>query len=115
MRNPQPHATPAPGALTTAIALAQLLDQLDHTPRGADAAQYRAVVASLATELSGFDGETLEPLLRASPAAAQVYENLHYAHAGLCRSNLELSLQAELTAREAIGRAAASSSKAPRH
>ena len=99
-------STPVQGGLTIAIALAQLLDQLDHAPRGADAAQYRAVVASLSRELTHFDGETLEPLLRASPAAAEVYENLHYAHAGLCRSDLDSALKAELMTRDVIRKAA---------
>ena len=46
------------------------------------------------------------PVLDAHPAASQVYENLHYGHAGLCRSPLEWALGAELRAREAIERAA---------
>ena len=39
-----------------------------------------------------------------TPAAAMVYETLQYAHAGLCRASLELSLTSELAARELLGR-----------
>ncbi|MCH8855539.1 MAG: hypothetical protein IIA03_04705, partial [Proteobacteria bacterium] len=38
------------------------------------------------------------------PAAAELYENLQYAHAGLCRAPLEASLQSELAARELLAR-----------
>jgi hypothetical protein len=34
-----------------------------------------------------------------------VYENLNYQHAGLCRSSLDVSLAAEVSARDAIARA----------
>ncbi|MFT3859238.1 MAG: hypothetical protein QM742_17620 [Aquabacterium sp.] len=102
---PEPSSA-LPADLSTAVALAQLLDQLDHRPRGADAAQYRAVARGLARELARWDGDMLEPLLRASPAACEVYENTHYLHAGLCRSDLDLSLQAELLTRDALRRAA---------
>ena len=44
------------------------------------------------------------PLLAASPAAAVVYENLHYDAAGLCRSPLDTAAGAEMEARELIGR-----------
>jgi hypothetical protein len=33
-----------------------------------------------------------------------VYENLHYQHAGLCRSSLDFSLAAELQAKAIIDR-----------
>jgi len=41
-------------------------------------------------------------VLEAFPAAAQLYENLNYQHAGLCRSPMDASLAAELAARAAI-------------
>jgi hypothetical protein len=44
-------------------------------------------------------------VLDAYPAAAQLYENQNYQHAGLCRSPLEASLDAELRARQVIDRA----------
>ena len=47
----------------------------------------------------------LSALLDAFASAAELYENLNYRHAGLCRSPLELSLAAEQQARQAIERA----------
>ena len=43
-----------------------------------------------------------QPLLAQSPAAATVYENLHYAEAGLCHAPLDQAVAAEVAAREAI-------------
>lgn len=86
--------------------LAQLLERLEHSavPVGAD--QYRSVVMHLVHEFSDVEqGIALSQLLDAYPAAAQVYENLNYQHAGLCRSALDASLGAELRAKEAIARA----------
>jgi len=39
------------------------------------------------------------------PAAAQLYENQHYQHAGLCRSPLDPALAAEMQARQWIEQA----------
>jgi hypothetical protein len=44
----------------------------------------------------------LDAVLEASPSTAQLYENMQYEHAGLCRSPLEAALEAELAARAAI-------------
>lgn len=93
------------GALSVPATLANLLDMLDYRPRGAHAAQYRAVASRLAKELETLDRDSLEALLNGSPAAAEIYENQHYALAGLCRSNLEAATQAEMLARAAIERA----------
>jgi hypothetical protein len=100
------------GVLTVPATLAHLLDVLDHRPRGADAAQYRAVAVSLAHQLTQLDQDTLDALLQSSPSATELYENLHYDHAGLCRSDLDAAMQAELLAKEALGRAARKPSKA---
>ncbi|MGE5452071.1 MAG: hypothetical protein ACM3VZ_09560 [Acidobacteriota bacterium] len=94
------------GTLSVPATLAHLLDSLDYRPRGAHAGQYRAVASGLAQQLDHMDRDSLEALLNASPAAAEIYENLHYAHAGLCRSDLEAATRAEMLAREAIDKAA---------
>jgi len=91
--------------LTDAVLMAQLLERMERSGRP-DADQYRMVVRRLAAELSRVqDVATLDALLEAHPAAAQVYENLNYQHAGLCRSLLDASLAAEISARTAIARA----------
>lgn len=84
------------------VLLAQVLQRLERSP-AVDADQYRVVIQRLAVELeatprdAGFDA-----VLANFPAVAELYENLHYAHAGLCRSSLDMSLAAEVAARAAI-------------
>jgi len=51
--------------------------------------------------------DALRAILRAHPAAAEVYENLHYAHAGLSLASLELSVTTEQAARQELARIAA--------
>jgi hypothetical protein len=85
------------------LMLARMLERLDRSEVAVDAQQYRGVVERLAETLrtAPFD-DTLEAVLDASPATAQLYENLQYQHAGLCRSPLEAALNAELDARAVI-------------
>ena len=86
--------------------LAQLLERLEHSvvPVGAD--QYRSVVMHLVNEFADVaPGAALGRLLDHYPAAAEVYENLQYQHAGLCRSALDAAMAAELRAKDAIARA----------
>jgi hypothetical protein len=97
-----------PPALTLVATLAQLLQRLESSPTPPSALQYRTVVERLSQALDEAPrGEALDALLHAMPAAAELYENLNYEHAGLCRSPLEASLNAELAARRLIGRVAA--------
>ena len=72
----------------TAAVLAQLLERLDASRTSVDAHQYRTVVARLSDMLADPDVDW-QPLLDESAVAAAIYENLHYAEAGLCRSPLE--------------------------
>ena len=98
---------PVPAHLKTIFTLARLLQRLEQSevPVGPD--QYRAVADKLAGELKDTRMDSmLEALLGAHPAAAELYENLNYQHAGLCRSPLEASLDAELEARKLLARAA---------
>lgn len=96
-----------PESFRVAVTLSQLLARMEghQVPVGAD--QYRSVVRHLNQELVELPpGEHFEALLQAFPATAEVYENLQYGHAGLVRSPLDASLQAELGARDAIRAAA---------
>lgn len=98
---------PLPARLHVLAAMASLLERLDRQPRSATAEQYRSVVEQVKLLLSeATPGAELQALLNASPAAAEVYENLHYGQAGLCRSPLEPALRAELAATAAMARAA---------
>lgn len=94
-----------PSELLALARLAQLLQALEGHGRAPDPHQYRLLVAKLGAELDEHQGhEALPGLLDHFPAAADVYENLQYGHAGLCRAALELSLTSELAARELLGR-----------
>ena len=96
-----------PARLTVFFTLARLLERLEQSKEPVGADQYKVVVARLAEELVKVRMDsTVEALLAAHPAAAELYENLSYQHAGLCRSPLEASLNAEIQARNVIARAA---------
>jgi hypothetical protein len=87
------------------LTLAQLLERLERNVAPTSPEQYRSVVEHLTKELDETEpGEDLNALLDSFPATAQLYENLHYAHAGLCRSPLDASLGAELRAKDLIRR-----------
>ncbi len=106
-----------PADLMNVLTLAGLLERLEHSFEPVSPDQYRAVVGRLTQALSEVKlaatlpgqvevGQVLNAILAAHPDAAQVYENLNYQHAGLCLAPLDVSLRAELKAREAISRAA---------
>ncbi len=95
--------------------LARMLERLDRSEQAVDPQQYRGVVEHLGEALRAAPhGAALEAVLAGSPATAELYENLQYEHAGLCRSPLEPALEAELAARKAIA-AARNSAAQPRH
>lgn len=88
------------------VLLAGVLERLEHSPLAIDAQQYRSVVNHLASELAvAAQDAGLQALLQAYPATAELYENLNYQHAGLCRSSLEVAMSGEAAARAAIVRA----------
>ncbi len=105
----QAQARPSlPPQLHSLAAMAGLLERLERQPGSASAEQYRGVVRQVTELLQQAEpGPGLELLLSHAPATAQLYENLNYQHAGLCRSPLEASLSAELAAQAAIERARA--------
>jgi hypothetical protein len=91
---------------TNLAVLAQVLDRLERSGRPVDAGQFRSIVQRVAAELQAAAHDArLEAVLEAFPSVAEVYENLNYQHAGLCRSSLDAGLAAEAAARVAIDRA----------
>lgn len=97
---------PLPARLHTLAALAGLLERLEAAPTSASAEQYRGVARQLQALLAQAEpDEHLQRLLAAAPHTAELYENLRYDIAGLCRSPLEAALNAELAATAAIRRA----------
>ena len=90
------------------VMLARMLERLDRSGVAVDPQQYLGVVEHLAEVLRAVPHDAaLEAVLEASPATAELYENLNYQHAGLCRSPLEFALNAELAARALIDKARA--------
>lgn len=102
-----PSSSAVPQRLQVVVTLAHLLEYLERSsgPIGAD--QYRTVVDHLAHELAQVCTEAALPaVLDAYPATAELYENLNYQYAGLCRSPLALSLASEERAKEILQHAA---------
>ena len=88
------------------VMLARMLERLDRSGQAVDPQQYRGVVEHLIEVLRSVPYDAaLEAVLQASPATAELYENLNYRHAGLCRSPLEPALEAEIAARDLIASA----------
>ena len=80
--------------------LSLLLERLERLPRGASPDQYREVVLTIQGMLGKAKaGAALDEVLQVFPATAELYENLNYAHAGLCRSNQGAAVEAELAVR----------------
>jgi hypothetical protein len=100
------HTTSSRPPLENVRILSDLLEKLEHSEVPVDAGQYRSVVLHLVHEFgdAGAGGE-LGQVLDSHPAAAELYENLYYEYAGLCRSSLDASLAAERQARDAIAKA----------
>jgi len=96
----------APADLVVVAALAGLLGRLEGSTVAVSPDQYRDVVVRLSQALEAAAGHAgLPAVLDAHPAATQVYENLQYQHAGLCRSALDSALSAEMRAVAAIDKA----------
>lgn len=107
--------TGSPARFSVAVMLAQLLERLDRSAVPVGAEQYRSVVRHLSAEFDTLQSEAdFSRLLDAFPSAAELYENLNYQHAGLCRSPLDLALDAEVRARKAIAAAMRRSDAAAR-
>jgi len=96
-----------PQRLGTLLILAQLLERLERSEAPVGADQYRSVVRNLARELDTVErDESFKKLLTVFPATSELYENLQYDQAGLCRSHLDASLEAEIEAKAVLARAA---------
>ena len=93
--------------LENVIALARLLERIETSAVAFSADQYQALVRQLKIALGQeLPQDALNAVLGAHPAAAELYENQHYAQSGLSRSSLERSVGSEMLASELIARAA---------
>ena len=94
-----------PVRLRTLVASAAMLERLESQPRSASPEQYRVLTRQVTQLLDVATGdEALPTLLSAFPATAELYENLHYTAAGLCRSPLPLAVEAEVGTQAALER-----------
>lgn len=98
--------TPAKANLAVTHVLAVLLERLERSTDAVCAEQYRSVVTHLLREFEGVPASfELGLLLDAHPAAAQLFENLHYETSGLCCSSIVRSHAANEQAKAVIARA----------
>lgn len=96
----------SPNQMTVIATLAAVLERLEHSRVPVSPDQYLSVVRSLTAHLADVQpDDALKALFAASPATAELYENLNYEHAGLCLRTLDVALEAELSARRAIEKA----------
>ncbi len=96
-----------PERLRVLVTLAGLLERLEVDVQAGGAGQYQSVVRHLSDELGRLEGDDgLQMVLGMFPASSELYENMRYDQAGLCRSPLEMSLNSELQARAEIDRIA---------
>lgn len=99
---------PTKADLTSTRVLAALLERLERSATAVDAQQYQSVVRRLADALEQLDSSPeRDALLSQFPAASELYENLQYQHAGLCRTPLDAALGAEKLAWQSIAKASA--------
>jgi hypothetical protein len=86
------------------IAMAQLLERVDARPTAVGAEQYRHLVLTVQELLSDpqLPEDALRAVLKASPACATIYENLHYDRSGLSQSPLDAAIASEMAAAELI-------------
>ena len=86
------------------IAMAQLLERVDANPTIVGAQQYLNLVNTVKALLGEDDlpDDALRAVLRACPATALVYENMHYDRSGLSQSPLDAAVSSEMAATELI-------------
>lgn len=92
--------------LATLQRLATVIELFDGGKLPYTPAQYRAVAGQLAAALRRHEGDAdnLQAVLNAHPAAAELYENLHYDVAGLARSPLEAVVSSERLVMQTLAR-----------
>jgi hypothetical protein len=102
-----PSTEPLHTRLETLIALARLLERVEASPVAVGAGQYRLLVRQIQALLSSpLPAAALQAILKAHPATAEIYENLHYDTSGLSRSSLDRSVATEMLATQLIHKVA---------
>ena len=99
------HTATIKSRIENLIAMARLLERSDADPSLIGAAQYQNLARLVQSLLSDdLPDEALRAVLRAFPAAALLYENLHYDRSGLSQSPLDNAVSTELQASAIIER-----------
>lgn len=99
--------------LETAIALARVLERVERGVERVNADQYQVLVARVKAALSeDLPESALNAVLDALPAAALVYENMHYQLSGLSRSPLDRSVSSEMLTAKLLARISQASKRA---
>lgn len=99
--------------LETAIALARVLERVERSAEPLNADQYQVLVARLKSALSeDLPEPALNAILGALPAAAELYENMHYQLSGLSRSPLDQSVASEVLAASVLAKVSQASKRA---
>ena len=103
----RPHGHPPSGEriaqLQPIAALARVLQELESAGNQAHPQQYQAVASRLSGLLENVEPDALlYQVLSAFPAAAELYENVRFEHAGLCLHDIEQVAQAEQATRDAL-------------
>ena len=86
------------------IAMAQLLERVDANPTLVGAQQYLNLVNTVKALLGEDDlpDDALRAVLRACPATAMLYENMHYDRSGLSQSPLDSAVSSEMAATDLL-------------
>ena len=93
--------------LENVIALARLLERVERSTVAPNPDQYRALVRQLGDALEAdLPDEALKAVLGACPAAAELYETLHYERSGLSRAPLDRSIETEMLTSQTLHRIA---------
>jgi hypothetical protein len=102
-----PSTEPLHSRLETLIALARLLERVEANPVAVGARQYRILVRQIQQSLRApLPAAALRAILKAHPATAEIYENLHYDTTGLSQASLEVSVATEMLATQLIHKVA---------
>jgi len=84
--------------------MAQLLERVDANPTIVGAQQYLNLVNTVKALLGEDDlpDDALRAVLRACPATAMLYENMHYDRSGLSQSPLDSAVSSEMAATDLL-------------
>ncbi len=104
MTQPSPSAGSA--QLSIIETLAYALERVERGFSSVSPLQYLRLTARLSEALHTVGpGVSLQAVLESFPATVELYENVNYERAGLCRSPLQASSDAEVMARTILARA----------